>query len=430
MTSETDDKAGRRPPTIELAATEVDGAAEKDSTAAEAGTTGAVEHDTSDAQAAASAPSGRRLTPHIASALLGAAVMAGIAAALWFSGVIPSREATPVTTASETAAPAASAPNPPPNPPLSPPPSAAASPAAAQNSPISPDLTARLDKIERAIEAQRSDPSLGNRVAEVAAQTKSLGDNLAALTRRVDEAAATSQSAAKAADSALNAAGAAKSATEVSSKYQVQREDVDALAKRIMALESAVKGLAAATAPLAAAGVNDRTARLSVAAEALRAAVERGTPYQAELRAVHALGVDEIATAALEPFAASGVPSAAALARELAALVPALQGASEPRAGQTTFLDRLKSNAQNLVRITPLSAPAGNDPQTAVDRIRRDAAHADIAAALADLNTLPDAAKPLAADWSKKAAAREAALAASRQIAADAVAALAQSSAR
>ena len=430
MTSETDDKAGRRPPTIELAATEVDGAAEKDSTAAEAGTSGAAEHHTGDAQAAASAPSGRRFAPHIASALLGAAVMAGIAAALWFSGVIPSREATPVTTASETAAPAASAPNPPPNPPLSPPPSAAASPAAAQNSPISPDLTARLDKIERAIEAQRSDPSLGNRVAEVAAQTKSLGDNLAALTRRVDEAAATSQSAAKAADSAVNAAGAAKSANEAASKDQVQREDVDALAKRTMALESAVKGLAAATAPLAAAGVNDRTARLSIAAEALRAAVERGTPYQAELRAVHALGVDEKATAALEPFAASGVPSAAALARELAALVPALQGASEPRSGQTTFLDRLKSNAQNLVRITPLSAPAGNDPQTAVDRIRRDAAHADIAAALADLNALPDAAKPLAADWSKKAAAREAALAASRQIAADAVAALAQSSAR
>jgi hypothetical protein len=435
MTSETDDKAGRRPPTIELAATEVDGAAEKDSTAADAGTNGAAEHDPGDAQAAASAPSGRRFTPHIASALVGATVMAGIAAALWFTGVIPSREATPVTTASQTAAPApnpapSSAPSSASSSPPSPPPSAAASPAAAQNGPISPDLTARLDKIERAIEAPRSDPSLGNRVAEVAAQTKTLGDNLAALTRRVDEAATTGQSAAKQADTALNAANAAKSESEAASKDQVRREDIDALAKRITALESAVKGLAAATAPLAAAGVNDRTARLSVAAEALRAAVERDAPYQAELRAVHALGVDEKATAALEPFAAAGVPSAAALARELAALVPALQDASEPRSGQTTFLDRLKSNAQNLVRITPLSAPAGNDPQTAVDRVRRDAAHADIAAALADLNTLPDAAKPLAADWSKKAAAREAALAASRQIAADAVAALAQSSAR
>jgi len=82
------------------------------------------------------------------------------------------------------------------------------------------------------------------------------------------------------------------------------------------------------------------------------------------------------------------------------------------------------------VRIAPLNAPPGNDPQAVADRIRLDAVHADIGAALADINALPDAAKPLAAAWSKKAAAREAALAASRQIAAEALAALAQASAR
>jgi hypothetical protein len=290
-------------------------------------------------------------------------------------------------------------------------------------------MTARLDKIERAIEAQRSDPALGSRIAEVAAQTKALADNLAALTRRVDETAATSQSAGKQADTALNAA-AAKSAIEAASKDQVHREDIDALANRIVALESAVKGLAAATAPLASAGANDRSARLTIAAEALRAAVERGAPYQGELNAVQALGVDRNATAALEPFAASGVPSAAALARELEALIPTLQEASEPRSGDTTLIERLKSNAQKLVRITPLNAPPGNDPQAVVDRIRLDAAHADIAAAAADLNTLPEAAKPPATAWSKKAAAREAAVAASRQIAAGALAALTQPSTR
>ena len=145
---------------------------------------------------------------------------------------------------------------------------------------------------------------------------------------------------------------------------------------------------------------------------------------------MQALGVDRKATAALEPFAASGVPSSAALARELAALAPALQAASEPQSGDTTFVERLKSNAQKLVRITPLNAPTGNDPQAVVDRISLDAAHADIGAALADINALPDAAKPLAAAFTKKAAAREAALAASRQIAAEALAALAQPSAR
>jgi len=291
-------------------------------------------------------------------------------------------------------------------------------------------LTARLDKIERAIEVPRNDPALGNRIAELAAQTKAFTNKFAALTRRVDEIAATSQSAAKQADTAINAAEAAKTASELAGKDQVRHADVDALASRIMALESAVKGLAAVTAPLTSSGADDRTARLTIAAEALRAAVERGAPYQSELNAVKALGVDAKKTEALEPFAASGVPSAAALARELEALTPALQDASEPHSGETSFVERLKSNAQKLVRITPLNAPAGNDPQAVIDRIPFDVAHANIGAALADIDALPDAAKSLAAPFIKKAAAREAALAASRQIAAEALAALVQPSAR
>ena len=419
--SETDDQTPRRPPTIELAATEVDGAADNAAAReAGAGTSGAAEHAVAGSNGPASAPSGRRFTSHIASALIGAAAMAATAATLWFIGVIPSRETTPLPTgASDTAAPAALS-NPAPNP--------LPSSAAAQN--VAPDLTARLDKIERALAAQRSDPALGNRIAELAAQTKALADNLAALTRRVDEIAATSQSAAKGADTALNAAETAKSASEAASKDQVRHEDVDALASRIMALESAVKGLAAVTAPLTSSGAADRAARLTIAAEALRAAVERGAPYQSELSSLNALGVDAKKTEALEPFASSGVPSAASLARELEALVPALQDASEPRSGDTTFVERLKNNAQKLVRITPLNAPAGNDPQAVVDRIRIDATRADIGAALADINALPDAAKPLAAAFIKKAAAREAALTASQQIAAEALAALTPSSAR
>jgi hypothetical protein len=419
MTSDTDDKPGRRPPTIELAATEVDGAAEKDGAgAADAGTSGAAKNEAADSPAPASAPSRRRFTSHIGSALLGAAAMAGIAAALWFTGLIPSHQGAPIAVASNESTPAAPPPNPPP------------SPAAVQPGQISPDLAARLEKIERAIDAQRGDPALNNRIAELAAQTKILGDNLAALTRRVDETAATSQTAAKQADTALNAADAAKSTSEAAGKDQVRRADIEPLAARIAALESAVKGLAAATAPLASAGANDRTARLSIAAEALRAAVERGAPYQAGLRAVQSLGVDRKDIVALEPFAASGVPSAATLGSELAALATALQDASEPRSGETTFLDRLKSNAQNLVRITPLDAPASKEPQAVVDRIRLDAAHADIDAALTDLKALPDTAKPLVDAWSQRATSREAALAASRQIAADALAALAQSSPR
>jgi hypothetical protein len=425
MTSESDN-TGRRPPTIELAATEVaTSAAEPAAGPAESADTRAAEEapassnassPTGGKQQTSSASSGR-LKLHITGALIGAVIMAAALAALWLTDLIPARDGTAGhTLASNTSAPATLSPTPPPN--------QAPNQAPSQAQSQTPDLSARLDKIERAIEAQRTEPALGNRIGGVEAQAKSLGNDVAALQRRLDEIAASGQSAAKQADTALNAAEAAKSASEAANKMEVQRGDLDAVASRIMALESAVKGLAAATAPV------DRAARFTIAAEALRAAVERGTPYQAELAALGALGVDQKATAPFEPFAASGVPSTAALAHELDALTPALQQASEPESGDATFLGRLKANAEKLVRVTPAGAPAGNDPAAVLARIRFDAAHGDIAAALAAIDALPDSAKSLAAAWGKKAAACEAALAASRQIASDALTALAEPHAR
>jgi hypothetical protein len=293
-------------------------------------------------------------------AAIGAIVMAAIVAGLWIAGFVPSREAAAPSNTS---------------------PSSAAAPAAAE--------------------------------------TKSLGDSLAALNRRLDDMAATSQSAVKEADAASAAADAAKSASQTN----VQRTDVDALANRIAVLENAVKALSDGVAHPSS-GANDQAPRLTIAAEALRAVVERGAPYQAELAAVKSLGADQGLTIQLEPFAADGLPSATALAHEVSGLVPALQRASDVTPGATTFLGRIEANAQRLVRITPVDAPVGNEPSAVIARINIDAARADIAAALTHIAALPDSTKPLTADWVKKAEAREAAMVASRKIAGDALAAL------
>jgi hypothetical protein len=341
----------------------------------------------------------------IGGVLAGALAVAAIGAGLWFGGYVPAREPAPVSTA--------------------PAPNEAA------------EIAARLKKIESALQAQKPtpppqpDPALVSRMAAAEAATKSLGDSLAALNRRVDDVAAAAQNAllqAKAASTAADAAkDAAKNTAKNTAQSDVARGDVDALAARIVALESAQKALADdVTRRGASASADDRVARLTVAAEALRAAVERGASYQAELAAAKSLGAEESATAALAPFADAGVPSAAALAHELAALAPALQQAAEPAPGDSTFLGRLEKNAQHLVRITPVDAPAGDDPASVVTRIGVDAAHADIAAALADIAKLPEAAKTVTAAWVQKAQARDAALAASRQLAANALAALAK----
>jgi hypothetical protein len=405
--SEPDNTPRRRPPTIDLTATEVD--AERPAAAQEPSQEPAKE------PAAAKAPSDggqqtgepapgrprssiKSAVAGIVGGAAGAIVVIAIGAGLWFGGYVPPGLVPP-------------SPSPPPT-----------------NNAAIDDISARLNKIEGAVATQQQqkpvpppqpDPALVSRLAAAEAATKSLSDALAALTHRIDDAAAAAQNALAQAKSASTAADAAKSAAQTG----VARSDLDALAARIAPLESTVKTLAddikheTATA-------DDRAARLTVAAEALRATVERGAPYQAELAAAKSLGADQSATAPLEAFAEAGVPSAKALAHELANLTPALQQAAEPATSNSSFLGRLENNARRLVVITPVDAPPGDDPASVVTRIDVDAAHSDIAAALADIAKLPDAAKPVAAAWVEKAQARNAAIAASRKLAADALAAL------
>jgi hypothetical protein len=397
--SEPDSTPPRRPPTIDLTATEVE--AEKPTATpnpANSEPAAADARPDTGQQAGGAAPSRPRspLKTAVAGIAAGAIVVAAIGAGLWYSGYLPPSQ--------PSASPSARPPN---------------------DAAIA-EISARLKKIEGVVSTQQQpvpppqlDPALISRLAAAEAATKSLDGSLAALTRRVDDAAAAGQSALAQAKSAATAADAAK----IAAQADVARGDLDALAARIAALENAVKTLSDDVKHQTA-SADDRAARLTVAAEALRAAVERGAPYQAELAAAKALGADQSATAPLEPFAGTGVPAAAALARELAALAPALQQAAEPAASNSSFLGRLESNAQRLVRITPVDAPPGNDPASVATRISVDAAHADIPGALADIAKLPDAAKPLAAAWVDKAQARNAAIAASRKLAADALAAL------
>ena len=368
---------------------------------------------------------------------MGAIVIIAIGAGFWMTGYVP---------AGLLPAPA-SAP--------------AAAPAQATSSPASPamaDIATQLKQIQGEIQAQQPAQAVASRVTAVEAAAKAQADSLAALNRRVDEIAAAAQTAVAqakdasaqakdasaqakdasaqakdasaqaqsasaqaktASDVAANAADAAKSAAQPT----VSPGDLDALTARVAALESTIKMLSGDVAQQSS-GANDRAARLTLATEALRAAVERGAPFAAELAAVRRLGVDQSATAPLEPFAAVGVATAAALAAQLAAVLPAVRQAAEPAPDNGSFIGRLESHAQRLVRITPVDAPAGDDPAAVTARLDGDAAHGDIAAARADIAKLPAAAQSVAAPWVQKAQARDAAIAATRQIAANALTAL------
>ena len=161
-----------------------------------------------------------------------------------------------------------------------------------------------------------------------------------------------------------------------------------------------------------------------MAAAMLRAAVERGEPFTAELAAAKALAADPAALAPLERFAASGVPAAAALARELLALTPTLAQVSTMPARDGGILGRLQANAEKLVRVRPIEEIAGDDPAAVIARIEARAAQSDLAGALAELAKLPEEMRARARGFVAKAEARNAAVDLSRRFAAEAVAAL------
>jgi hypothetical protein len=271
-------------------------------------------------------------------------------------------------------------------------------------------LNDRLAKIEGAIsKLPVNDQSVLERLSATDNAIKSLGVVLTALNKRGDAVAANATDARTRADAAEKAVTELRNSVLDLSKNTsagLSPSDLDSVQKRLAALEQVTKAAPA-----------DKAARLALSAAALRDAVVGGAPFTSELDEAKSLGADEKTVTTLAPFAATGVPSSAALAQELRALIPAIVKASGAQAPAAGFLERLEANAGKLVRIRPLDAPAGDDTSTVLARVENEAAHAAIDDALTDLGKLNEAARAPAQGWIDKVRARQNALAVARQLA-------------
>jgi hypothetical protein len=270
------------------------------------------------------------------------------------------------------------------------------------------EVMRRVAKLEATPPSPAGDPAFAARIAALEAEVKAMAATVASVGRRDEEVLAAARDARARADA--SAAALAELAQRIPAATAAERSALEALANRVTAVERSEK----------AAESGDRALRLALAATALNNAVERGDAFAAELAAVKALGADAKLVAALEPFARSGVPSAAALARQFSELAPSLQ-ASPPREG---VLARLQVNAEKLIRIRRVDEPAGSDAGAIVARAEAKVSRADIAGAVSELAQLPPDARAPAEAWIKSAQARIAAIDASRRLAADALAGL------
>jgi hypothetical protein len=359
-------RARREPPTIDLEATEV--SADTKDTAAGA------EPEPSPRPAAA------RSSAAVIGALSGAGAAALVLGAAWFAGW-------PVATSPAVPAPQA-------------------------NSAAIDDLAARLASVEvrasKPAAVAAPDPAAAARVDALEKSMSALRGELANQRAQSDKLAA--------------AISEAKSAP----REAAPPPDLSAINGRIAQIERAVRAQSAEITRESGKPADDVPLRRIVAASLLDVLVQTGDPYPAAIAAAKTLAPNPDALKPLEGFAASGVPNANSLSRELLTLVPKLSPpAPDNSTTGTGIVDRLQAGAAKLVRIERSDA-VGSDRGAIVSRVTAAALRNDFAEARRELKALAPADRAAAQAWLDKADARDAALAASRQFAADAMATLAK----
>ena len=288
-----------------------------------------------------------------------------------------------------------------------------------QAPPAAPQVTAGafddLGKRVAGLEARTSKPAAPVTDPATAARIDTLDKSLAAL--RSDVANQRAQS-----DKLASAINDLKSAPRDSAG----NVDLSAITGRIVELERKAQAQGEAReSEKEAKPADDMALRRVVAAALLDVAVRHGDPYAETLKVAKALSAEPDKLKALDAFADKGVPSPPQLNRELLALVPKLSPSADAATTGTSIVDRLQAGAAKLVRVERTDT-TGNDRSAIVARVTAAALRNDFAEARRDLAELTPADRAPAQAWLDKAVARDAALAASRQFADDAMASLAK----
>jgi hypothetical protein len=265
-------------------------------------------------------------------------------------------------------------------------------------------LSARVAAVEVRVGKPVADPAATARIDALEKSASSLRSDLAGLRAQTEKVAGDAKSAPR------NAAAPAELAALTDRVAQLERSITADRTELAQQREKIADAKPADDLPL----------RQVVAATLLDVAVRHGDPYAAQLGAARTLAANADVLKPLDMFAASGIPTPVVLCRELLNIVPKLAPPAEtPNA---SLVERLESK---LVRIERTDG-VGNDRGAIVARVTAAALRGDFVEARRELKTLAEADRVPARAWLDKADARDAALAASRKFADDAMANLAK----
>lgn len=252
---------------------------------------------------------------------------------------------------------------------------------------------AALEQTLKAVQEAGSEPGASNSEQAIA-----LAGRLEKLETALDE-----RLAALASDLADARAMAEKSAEAASGSPG--KDTLDAITARIGTLEEGLAGLADRPQPEASGSGNAKGALVALAFESLRRAAAAGKPFKAQLDALANAADGAVNLDPLEAPAAAGVAMRQALRTSLPQYLEAARDAAA-HAKDETFLDRLATNAQSVVRIRRVGPVEGDGAAAVLSRVEAAAASGALEDVVAEAQSLDGAAAKALAPWLEKARAR------------------------
>jgi hypothetical protein len=159
-----------------------------------------------------------------------------------------------------------------------------------------------------------------------------------------------------------------------------------------------------------------------VLADRLNDAINQGAPFADVLGSLRGFAIAPERIQALEPLAASGAPTAAALRQDFDPLAERIERAARGEA--EGVVDRLWRMADKVVSVRAVGDPNSTEVPDLVARIENALDRGALREAVAAWDALPEASRRVADDWGRRLKARVAAEEAARGVASDAIAAL------
>lgn len=269
-------------------------------------------------------------------------------------------------------------------------------------------LSNRVTDLDSRLAAREADKSSAIANDELNRQINALTQQFGAASARLDELSSRLDAVEKMAPEGSAAAQAAADA------YARELANLREMFSGELAKVEAAQADAAKLEADAASAAKDAAGRAALSR--VMAALDTGQPFEAPLAELtDATGI--AAPGVLTALAKEGVPTLAQLQAGFAPVARAALDASIRAAVDDGSMNRFTAFLRTQLGTRSLEPRAGDDPDAVLSRAEDDLRNGRIAGALTELDTLPDAAKPLLVDWRAEAQKRLDALTAGAQLA-------------